>query len=232
MTKKWRCKVCGYVHEGAEPPERCPVCGVDRTQFEPVAATVPASAPAAAVPAASGVSAEGAGKPAPAASGAPVGGQAAPGAARPRRGKAECFMRLMVKWHAHPVAAHVPNGVLPCALVLLLLGILLDREGFRQAAFYNVVFVAVAMPFVLFSGYADWKRKLKGARTPLILGKMAAGAVVMILAVGVVVWGLFGGPAESSTWPYFAAHVFMLAAAGVAGYLGGRLVFRGHEGLD
>ncbi|MDD2422148.1 MAG: flavin reductase, partial [Heliobacteriaceae bacterium] len=24
--KRWRCKVCGYVHEGELPPERCPVC--------------------------------------------------------------------------------------------------------------------------------------------------------------------------------------------------------------
>ena len=26
MIKKWRCTVCGYVHEGATPPQECPVC--------------------------------------------------------------------------------------------------------------------------------------------------------------------------------------------------------------
>ena len=25
--KKWRCKVCGYIHEGETPPDVCPVCG-------------------------------------------------------------------------------------------------------------------------------------------------------------------------------------------------------------
>ncbi len=26
MKKKFVCTVCGYVHEGTEPPEICPVC--------------------------------------------------------------------------------------------------------------------------------------------------------------------------------------------------------------
>ncbi|HHL39925.1 MAG TPA: rubredoxin [Deltaproteobacteria bacterium] len=33
---KWRCTVCGYVHEGDEPPERCPVCGAPAEKFEKV----------------------------------------------------------------------------------------------------------------------------------------------------------------------------------------------------
>ena len=24
--KKWVCGICGYVHEGDEPPEKCPQC--------------------------------------------------------------------------------------------------------------------------------------------------------------------------------------------------------------
>jgi rubredoxin/uncharacterized membrane protein len=36
MTKKWKCTVCGYIHEGTEPPEICPVCGADRTKFIPL----------------------------------------------------------------------------------------------------------------------------------------------------------------------------------------------------
>ena len=31
---KWRCKICGYIHEGPEPPEICPLCGAGRDQFE------------------------------------------------------------------------------------------------------------------------------------------------------------------------------------------------------
>ncbi|MBR0161081.1 MAG: NADH peroxidase, partial [Oscillospiraceae bacterium] len=31
--KKWVCPVCGYVHEGDTPPERCPVCKVPGERF-------------------------------------------------------------------------------------------------------------------------------------------------------------------------------------------------------
>ncbi len=31
--KKWICPVCGYVHEGDEPPEACPICKVSGEKF-------------------------------------------------------------------------------------------------------------------------------------------------------------------------------------------------------
>ena len=31
--KKWICPVCGYVHEGDTPPERCPQCKVPGSKF-------------------------------------------------------------------------------------------------------------------------------------------------------------------------------------------------------
>ena len=33
-TKKWVCPVCGYVHEGDTPPERCPQCKVPGSKFK------------------------------------------------------------------------------------------------------------------------------------------------------------------------------------------------------
>ena len=32
--KKWVCTVCGYVHEGDTPPEKCPTCGVPAEKFK------------------------------------------------------------------------------------------------------------------------------------------------------------------------------------------------------
>ncbi len=31
---KWVCTVCGYVHEGEQPPENCPVCKQPAEKFE------------------------------------------------------------------------------------------------------------------------------------------------------------------------------------------------------
>ena len=30
---KWVCPVCGYVHEGDTPPEKCPICNVPGSKF-------------------------------------------------------------------------------------------------------------------------------------------------------------------------------------------------------
>ena len=33
MNKKWKCTVCGYIHEGNRPPDICPTCGAHQWQF-------------------------------------------------------------------------------------------------------------------------------------------------------------------------------------------------------
>ena len=32
--KKWKCKVCGYIHEGDSTPEVCPTCNYAKSFFE------------------------------------------------------------------------------------------------------------------------------------------------------------------------------------------------------
>ena len=32
--KRWKCRVCGYIYEGEEPPKICPVCGHDHHHYE------------------------------------------------------------------------------------------------------------------------------------------------------------------------------------------------------
>ena len=34
---KWKCSVCGYIHEGKEPPEKCPACKHAKEYYEPAA---------------------------------------------------------------------------------------------------------------------------------------------------------------------------------------------------
>lgn len=36
MMKKWLCTICGYIHEGDGPPEKCPICGVPKEKFVPL----------------------------------------------------------------------------------------------------------------------------------------------------------------------------------------------------
>ena len=36
MRKKFVCTVCGYIHEGDEAPEQCPVCKAPASKFKEV----------------------------------------------------------------------------------------------------------------------------------------------------------------------------------------------------
>ncbi|MFQ5722440.1 MAG: rubrerythrin [Candidatus Aminicenantales bacterium] len=33
-TTKWKCRNCGYIHEGTEPPEKCPACDHPQAYYE------------------------------------------------------------------------------------------------------------------------------------------------------------------------------------------------------
>ena len=35
-TRKWKCRVCGYIYEGDNPPAECPICHMDSSHFDPV----------------------------------------------------------------------------------------------------------------------------------------------------------------------------------------------------
>ncbi|MEK6680895.1 MAG: rubredoxin-like domain-containing protein [Nitrospirota bacterium] len=31
---KWKCGICGYIHDGENAPEKCPKCGAPKEKFE------------------------------------------------------------------------------------------------------------------------------------------------------------------------------------------------------
>ena len=44
-TKKFKCNVCGYIHEGDAAPAKCPVCGVPASEFTELKESAEADAP-------------------------------------------------------------------------------------------------------------------------------------------------------------------------------------------
>jgi len=34
--KRWRCTICGYIHDGDTPPFQCPVCRAPAALFEEI----------------------------------------------------------------------------------------------------------------------------------------------------------------------------------------------------
>ena len=203
--KKWRCTVCGYVHEGDEPPEKCPVCGADRSKFVEVSPLETAEA-------------------------APD-RPAAVQTTEPKSGTKlyDFATALISKHHIHPISVHIPNGVAPAAVIFIALATFFQLENFALAAFYNMAFVLLAMPLVLFSGYVDWQKRFGGNLTSIFWIKIICGFVVLLTAIILVVWRIMDPNVAAATsanrWMFLGVHLILLCAAGIAGFCGGKLVF-------
>lgn len=225
---KWQCLVCGFIHTGPEPPDVCPVCGADRSQFVLLApeAPQPEAVPAGAdTPLESDLAEKEALAP-----------DTEPEPSRFQRYYATITV-LMSRHHAHPISVHIPNGVLPVAVFFLLVGMLFGCEGLLQAGFYNLAFVFIAMPMVLFSGYNDWQLRFGGNMTRVFQIKITCGCLVAVLSMVLVVWWLINpnilNPWSGGRWLFILILALALAAAVTAGYYGGKLIkFPGEKRLS
>ena len=211
--KKWECTVCGYIHEGDEPPDECPVCAADKSMFVEVVEQAAAAEPAAtAEPAAS-----------PAAPAQPAGKQGLPATLL-------AFATTQIlRHHLHPIMVHTPNGIVPMAVLFLFIAALFAAPLFDIAALYSLVVVLVAMPAVLGTGYIVWQERYRGALTPIFKLKIGASIVATVSLVILLIWRALQ-PAVLTTpstgrWFFLILAVIMVGAVGLAGHMGGKLVF-------
>jgi len=214
-VKKWECTVCGYIHEGEEPPETCPVCGADRSKFVEIVAEE---------------NGEKQSKIDPSKPETEANVSDAPETTLEPLSKYGRIYRLMVKHHVHPISVHIPNGVLPVSVLFIFLAVIFKFTGLSQAAFYNLIVVVLSMPLVLFSGIIVWQKKYNGAMTSLFIAKMICGGVVTLTAMVLVLWSIVDPGVLTLTSAHLVAFLFvsliMLGGAVTAGFLGGKLVFR------
>ncbi len=211
--KKWECTVCGYIHEGDEPPDECPVCAADKSMFVEVVEQAAAAEPAAtAEPAAS-----------PAAPAQPAGKQGLPATLL-------AFATTQIlRHHLHPIMVHTPNGIVPMAVLFLFIAALFAAPLFDIAALYSLVVVLIAMPAVLGTGYIVWQERYRGALTSIFKLKIGASIVATVSLVILLIWralqpAVLNTP-SSARWFFLILAVIMLGAVGLAGHMGGKLVF-------
>jgi len=142
----------------------------------------------------------------------------------------QVVMGQMLKHHAHPISVHFPNGVLPVAFVFIVLSVLFESRVLGTAAYCNLVFVVFSLPVVLFSGYVEWQKRYKGFQSRQFMIKIACALIVFGLSVVVVIWwtvnpDILQVPSSGRTL-FILANFLALGAAGVAGLIGGKLVFK------
>lgn len=209
--KAWKCTICNYVHKGDSPPEKCPVCGADKTKF---------------------VEIEIADEPEKEVSDSKA---SAPGTSEPETTKPPApetvyqkMTQLMIKHHAHPILVHTPNGVLPVAGILFILAWVFDATLPAKAAAINLVFVVLALPLVVYTGVLEWQKKYNQADTLLFRIKILAATLTCAACLITLIWYLIDPAVLSASlsWVFILVNLIMLASAGVAGYIGGKLVFK------
>lgn len=208
--KKWKCTICNYIHEGPEPPEVCPICGAGPEKFIELKEDE-SEEPAAAQAAATQVETR---------SAADDAGQGEPGA----------LAQQILKHHLHPMSVHVPNGVIPVTFVFVVLATVLDYFAMSEAAFYNLIFVALSLPVVWISGWVEWRKRYSGALTKRFIVKIISASVVTLLTVILIIWHVVDPQVVNEPsilrWLFLGLHFAMLLGASVAGFIGGKLVFK------
>lgn len=232
--KAWKCTICNYVHEGEFPPEKCPICGAGKNKFVEIdipdtgekhaavasqtSAAAPDTKPSARDAAKSSGSTHGPGSgPEPEKDAPPV-----------FRTPYQRITDLMVRHHAHPILVHTPNGILPIAAVLFILAWLSGASLPAKAAAINLVFVILALPLVVFTGVLEWQKKYNQADTLMFRLKILAATLTCAASVIALVWYLLdpGVLSSSLSWVFIFVNLVMLGSAGVAGHIGGKLVFK------
>jgi hypothetical protein len=219
--KKWRCTVCGYIHEGEEPPDICPVCGADKSLFEEVVEEAPAADSAAARDSASDTPE------------APEEGRSVELGSSPDAKFGNLYHLLisqMLKHHAHPISTHIPNGVLPISFLFIVLALISGSMSLGTAAFFNIIMVVLFTPFVIFSGYVEWQHRYKGIMTNQFKLKIVCAVVVAAGTLLLALWWIMSPDvlrvASLGRKIFVFVSLVTLAAAGIAGFIGGKLVFR------
>jgi uncharacterized membrane protein len=209
--KKWECTVCGYIHTGEQPPEICPVCGADRSKFIEITDVKEASADG-------GINEKSSQA------------ESSPMIEAPPSTLLGLANNLLIKHHLHPISVHIPNGMVPAIVVFIFLAVFFHAPTLAKAAFYNSMFVLLSLPVVLYTGFNEWQKKYKASMTRMFIAKISAAGVVTVTSVIIVVWYLINPeiaqPGSGFRSIFLLIHLVMLAATGIAGFIGGKLVFK------
>lgn len=203
--------VCGYIHSAVEAPESCPVCKAPQNMFVEIDEQGNRITPSVETPTQQ-----------PPTENEPTTGTPPPPTS-------DRLANFILNYHLHPILVHTPNGIIPAIVLFMLLGVLFHLQSLELAAYYNLIVVLLIMPGVLVTGYLEWKRRYNGAKTALFLAKIGCSLVVFASILILAGWRFINpevtAPTSPIRWLYLSISLIMLVAVGIAGHLGGKLVF-------
>lgn len=217
--KQWTCQVCGYIHTESEPSNICPVCDADKSQFiqiKDAPADHPEARPAANLDRINSTAAD-------------IHAQNTIVRTRHSIFQLSARMEFITQLHGHPIAVHIPNGVLPLSFLFTLIAAAFKSQAFATAAAYNMAFVCLSMPIVMITGLIDWYNRFRARWAKIFTIKLICGFGVSVLSLIItLLW--FTHPdiyaTNSARLIFFLVlNLVNLIIAATAGFYGGKLIF-------
>jgi hypothetical protein len=137
------------------------------------------------------------------------------------------FEELKKTFMLHAVAAHFSNGLIPVAVLYLLLALPARDVFFEHTVEHLLVIVLMAVPVSFLSGIREWKKKYNSAKAPVFTKKIRLSIVLFSLCLIAVsirlsVPGVMSG-SGILFWTYTASLLLMLPVVVLLGHYGGKL---------
>jgi uncharacterized membrane protein len=127
----------------------------------------------------------------------------------------------------HAIAAHFSNGLIPVAVLYLMLFIPTGNSFFEHTTIHLMVITLMAIPVSFFTGVHDWKTKYKGAKAPIFINKLRLSGILFAFCIAAVSIRITVPDVMSATgfihWLYIVLVFAMLPVVTLLGHYGGKL---------
>lgn len=141
--------------------------------------------------------------------------------------KKSLLKEMKESFFVHPVAAHFSNGLIPVAVLYLLLTLPSSDPFFEHTVEHLIIIVLFAIPVSFFSGIHDWTVNYKRAKTPVFMNKIRLSFVLFgLVAFAVVIRLTVPDVMYRNDWLHWVYIVLLLAMMPVVtllGHYGGKL---------
>ncbi len=129
--------------------------------------------------------------------------------------------------HIHPILVNFTAALVPVSFASDVFGRITKNESFRGAAWWALVYAAIATPLTAMAGWF-WKSSLEAGTLPegLIVIHQWLGSLLAVLFIVQVIWRRqFYLRGESPNLAYLAFAALVVAALMYQGSLGGTMMF-------
>jgi uncharacterized membrane protein len=130
--------------------------------------------------------------------------------------------------HWHVLTTHFPISFFMISAIFMAVHLFTDTPCYEKAAFLCLTAGAIVAVPTTATGWITWKKKYKGARTPIFLKKIKLSGVIVALSSSLVLWRWFYPSQAHTVWHY----VYLLGigllflCVELEGFYGGRLNHR------